>query len=112
MDSEIQSLFTAWDLEDLEEHTETHVHVRFVAGKECIQFTHTALVHLLNWESPHVERPHWRSLLRKEQVTTNAANFADTLDAVFRQKVVSHILHVQPHVMPNFLPARSGLGNK
>lgn len=50
MDSDIQSLFTAWDLEDLEEHTETHVHVRFVAGKEGIQFTHTALVHLLNWE--------------------------------------------------------------
>lgn len=112
MDSEVQSLFTAWDLEEQEEHTETHVHVRFVAGKEGIQFAHTALVHLINWESQHDERPHWRSLLRKEHVTANVVNFAAALDAAFRQMVVSHIFHVQPRVIPNFLPAQSGLGNK
>lgn len=111
LDSEVQSLFAAWDLEEQEEHTDTHIHLRFVAGKEGIQFAHTALVRLLNWESPHDERPHWRSLLRKEQVTANVANFAAALDAAFRQKIVSHILHMQPHVMPNFLPPRSGHGN-
>lgn len=86
--------------------------MRFVAGKEGIQFAHTALVHLINWESQHDERPHWRSLLRKEHVTANVVNFAAALDAAFRQMVVSHIFHVQPRVIPNFLPAQSGLGNK
>lgn len=104
LDSDVQALFTTWDLDELEEHTETHVHLRYVAGREGIQFAHTALIHLLNWESPQDERPHWRSLLRKEQVTANVANFTTALDAAFRQKVVSHILHVQPNVLPNFLP--------
>lgn len=112
LDSEVQSLFAAWDLDEHEEHTETHIHLRFVAGKEGIQFAHTALVRLLNWESPHNERPNWRSLLRKEQVTANVANFAAALDVAFRQKVVSHIMHVQPNAMPNFLHEPSGLGNK
>lgn len=112
LDSEVQSLFSAWDLEEQEEHNESHICLRFVAGKEGMQFAHTALVKLLNWESPHDERPHWRSLLRKERVTENVANFSAALDAAFQQKIVSHILHVQPHVMPNFLLAKSGLGDK
>ncbi|EPP9652457.1 hypothetical protein PSP82_005738 [Pseudomonas aeruginosa] len=106
LDSEIQSLFTAWDLEEKEEHTDSHIHLHFVAGDEGMQFAHTALVHLLSWESPHDDRPHWRGLLRREQVTANVANFSAALDAALRQKVVSHIFHVGPHDMPNFLPAR------
>lgn len=101
--SEVQSLFTAWDLIETEEHTDTHMQLRFVAGDEGLQFAHTALVRLLNWESPHEERPHWRGLMRKEQVTANVANFSAALEAAFRQRVISHIFHMQPHSMPNFL---------
>jgi Holliday junction resolvase len=96
LDGEVQSLFSAWDLEDKEEHTDTHIHMHFVAGSEGIQFAHTALVHLLSWESPHEDRPHWRGLLRKEQVTANVASFSTALNTAFRQKVVSHIFHMQP----------------
>lgn len=103
LDGEVQSLFTAWDLEEKEEHTESHVHMHFVAGDEGMQFAHTALVYLLNWESPHADRPHWRGLLRKEQVTANVANFLAALDRAFKQKVVSHIFSFQPHAMPDFL---------
>lgn len=103
LDGEVQSLFTAWDLEEKEEHTDSHIHLRFIAGDEGMQFAHTALVHLLSWESPRNDRPHWRGLLRKEQVTSNVANFSAALDAAFRQKVVSHIFHVQPQTMPAFL---------
>jgi Holliday junction resolvase len=106
LDGEVQSLFTAWDLNEKEEHTDTHIHLRCVAGEEGIQFAHTALVHLLNWESPHNDSPHWRGLLRKAQVTTNAANFSATLVTALRQKVVHHILHLKPHTMPDFLPPR------
>jgi hypothetical protein len=103
LDGEVQSLFTAWDLAEKEEHTDSHIHVHFVAGEEGMEFAHTALVHLLRWELPHNDRPHWRGLLRKEQVTANVTNFSAALDAAFQQKVVSHIFHVQPHTMPGFL---------
>ncbi len=106
LEAEVQSLFAAWDLERKEEHTDSHIHMHFVAGTEGMQFAHMALVHLLNWESTHDDRPHWRSLLRKEQVTANVVSFSAALNAAFRQKVVSLILHRQPHTMPDFLPAR------
>lgn len=103
LDDEVQSLFSTWNLEEQEEHSDSHIHLRFVAGKEGMQFAHTALVHLLNWESPQDDRPHWRGLLRKEQVTANVANFSVALESAFREKIVSHVFHVQPHAMPGFL---------
>ena len=104
LDVEVQSLFSASDLEEHEEHNDSHIHLHLVAGKEGMQFAHKALVHLLNWESQHDERPHWRGLLRKEQVTANVANFSAALDSALKQKVVFQILYVQPHTMPTFLP--------
>lgn len=108
LDSEVQSLFTTWHLQKKEEHTESHIHLRFIAGDEGMQFAHTALVHLLSWESPRDDKPHWRGLLRREQVTANVANFSAALDTAFKQKVVSHIFHVQPHDVPDFLRAIEG----
>lgn len=102
LDGEVQSLFATWDLEEAENHTDSHIHLKFVAG-EGVQFAHTALVHLLNWESPNESRPHWRGLLRKERVTANVASFSATLDKAFKQKVVSHIFHMLSHAMPDFL---------
>lgn len=108
LDGEVQSLFTAWDLEEQEEHSDSQIHLRFLAGKEGMQFAHTALISLLNWESPHDDRPHWRSLLRKERVTANVASFSAALETAFQQKVVSHVFHMQPHAMPAFLSAIPG----
>lgn len=107
LDGEVQSLFSAWDLEEQEEHNDSHIHLRFVAGKEGMQFAHTALVLLLNGESRHDDRPNWRALLREAQVTANVANFSAALESAFRQKVVSHVFHVQPHTMPEFLSLQS-----
>lgn len=103
LDGEVQSLFTAWDLEEKEEHTDSHINLHFVAGAEGMQFAHTALVHLLSFESPHDGRLHWRRILRKEQVTENVACFSAALDAAYRQKIVSHIFYLQPHSLPDFL---------
>ncbi len=104
IDDEVQSLITAWDLEEKEEHTDSHIKLSFVAGDVGIQFAHTSLVHLLNWELPHGNGPHWRSLLRKEQITSNVVSFSAALDAAYRQRFVSHIFHILPHAMPEFLP--------
>jgi hypothetical protein len=53
LDSEVASLFTAWDLEEQQEYTDTHIKLSFVATSKGIQFSHMALVGLLNWELPH-----------------------------------------------------------
>lgn len=103
VDSEVQSLITAWDLEEQEEHTDTHVYLRFIAGDEGVQFAHKALVQLLGWESPLSDRLHWRGLLRKEQITANVSSFSTALNAAFLEKFVSHIFNQQPHTMPIFL---------
>lgn len=110
LDAEVQSLFTAWNLEEKEEHTESHIHMHFVAGEAGMQFAHMALVHLLNWESPKNDRPHWRRILQKEKVTANLENFSAALDVALKQKVVSHIFKFMPHAMPAFLPPIN-LGN-
>ncbi|CAI8866549.1 hypothetical protein [Pseudomonas chlororaphis] len=103
VDREIQSLLAAWDLEEQEEHTDTHIYLRFLAGNEGIQFAHKALVQLLNWESPNNDRLHWRSLLRREQITSNVACFSTALDTALREGFVTLILNQQPHDVPDFL---------
>jgi Holliday junction resolvase len=106
LDSQVTSLFNAWDLEEKEEHTDSHINLSFVAGTEGIQAAHMALVRLLTWGSPHDEGPNWRHLLQKEQVTANIANFEAALDTAFRQKVVCHIFHQVPHSFPDFISPR------
>jgi len=100
---EVQALFTSWDLEETEEHTDTHIHIHSVAGEDGIQFAYTAMQRQLDFESLQDGRPHWRGLLRKEQVTANIANFSAALEAGFDKKVISHIFHVRPTTMPDFL---------
>ena len=43
---DMQSLFLASDLETQEEHTDSHVHLRFVAGDGQSQFAHMSLVNM------------------------------------------------------------------
>lgn len=103
LDNDAQSLFTAWDLDDSEEHTPTHIHQHFVANGDGIQFSHTALVRMLNWESRDDARPHWRALLRREKVLANVENFETALKSALRHKIVQYVLHVQPQTIPEFL---------
>lgn len=105
LDEEVQSLFAVWDLEEQQEHTNSHVHLRYVSDGEGMQFAHMALVHLLNWESSNDDRPHWRGLLRRERVTANVALFSAMLDKAYGQKIVSHVFNMIPHAMPEFVTA-------
>ena len=103
LDSEVQSLFATWHLEEEQEHSDTHIHFRFLAGDQGIQFSHTALVRLLNWQEPNKDRPHWRGLLRQDKVTANVENFSSALHTALDQKIVSHIFYFHPHTVPHFL---------
>lgn len=103
LDSEVQSLFTAWHLEEKETHTDTHVLLSFVAGEDGFQFAHTALVLLLNWEKPGDDRPHWRALMRSESVTSSITDFSAALHTALKQKIVSLVLSARPITIPEFI---------
>lgn len=105
LNAEIQSLFASFELEQRVEHTTTHIYHHFVAGPEPwgMQFAHSALVRLLNWESPDENTPQWRRLLKKEQITKNIQDFTSTLSTALDQKIVSHIFHQVPLTEPAFL---------
>lgn len=60
LSSDVQSLFTTWDLETHEEHADDHFWQRYVAGEEGMQFAHTALVRSLDWHQPEGTKLSWR----------------------------------------------------
>ncbi|CAG2154682.1 hypothetical protein LMG26411_04686 [Cupriavidus numazuensis] len=100
---DVQALFTSWDLEETEEHTNAHIHIHSVAGDDGLQFAYTAMQRQLDFESHGDGRPHWRGLLRKEQVTASISNFSAALQVGFEKAIVSHIFHVRPTTIPDFL---------
>jgi Holliday junction resolvase len=95
LSGQVTNLFMTWNLQKQEEHTDTHITISFVAGPaQEIQFAHTALVNLLNWESKRNERINWRHLLRKEEIIRSIQDFAAAVDTALRQNVVHHIIHL------------------
>lgn len=103
LDTSVQALFTSWELEETEEHSDTHIHIHSVAGQDGVQFAYTAMQRQLAFEGRQDGRPHWRALLRKGQVTASLADFSSALEAGFERKIVSHILHQRPITMPDFV---------
>lgn len=106
IDPEVKALFSTWDLDEKEDHNETHIQLSFVARGGSIEFAHTALVHLLRGELDDKSEVHWRTLLRKEQVTATIKNFSAALYRAYEQKVVSLILHQVPQTWPGFMAPR------
>lgn len=103
LEGEVQALVATWDLEEKQEHSATHIKRSFVAESESIQFAHVALVRLLHWELPHDGKPNWRKLLGAERVSRNIEDFSSALKTALKQKIVSHIFHVRPQTMPDFI---------
>ncbi|MFN3226303.1 MAG: restriction endonuclease [Hyphomicrobiales bacterium] len=105
LDSEVTTLFTTWDLAERQAHSDTHVEMQFVATEDDgIMFSHTALVHLLNWSLPDGASINWRHTLRRDSVVSNMSHFTQALQRALEQKVVRIILNQQPQSWPEFLP--------
>jgi Holliday junction resolvase len=102
LSSDVQSLFTTWDLEKHEEHEADHIWVRHVAGDEGIQFAHTALVRLLEWQQPHGAKLSWRRQARKEKLNT-IGDFRKAVAKGLEEKIVQYVLDIRPHTTPEFL---------
>lgn len=104
LDPDVTTLFTTWDLEESQTHSDTHVELAFTAGDEGLMFGHMALTHLLNWTQPAGASINWRHAIRREKVVANMTNFGGALDRALQQKVVRIILHQQPNSWPDFVP--------
>lgn len=96
-------MFTAWDLEEKQEHSESHIKVSFVAKGDSAMFAHMALVHFLRWGLKEGQQIHWRSFLAKENIIKNMENFTSAVEKALEQGVVYHVLHQQPHTVPDFV---------
>ncbi len=103
LEPQVQSLFTAWDLEEEQEHSATHIKMSFVAQGENALFAHMALVRLLDWELKDEDKIKWRNLLMKENVVKNIGNFSSAVNKALEQGIVHHILHQQPQTIPEFI---------
>ena len=107
LSSDVQSLFTTWDLEMQEDHFEDHIWVRYLAGGDGIQFAHTALVRLLDWQQPENTRLSWRREARKEKLNT-IVDFRQAVTRALDEKVVQYVLDQVPRTMPEFLITSQG----
>ena len=76
LDPEVTTLFTTWDLTERQSHSDTHVELHFVAGKDDgMMFGHMALTHLLNWSLPQGTAINWRHAIRRDAVVSNMTEF-------------------------------------
>ncbi len=103
---ETQQIFTGLELESDEEHFPDRIKLSFRPREDQMQFAHTALVHLLNWERSGEQPQNWRHLLHAPTVIRSIENFGHALERALSEKVVRLILHQQPVDWPEFLPRR------
>lgn len=105
IDPDLTTLFTTWDLEERQSHSDTHIEFHFVAGDDAgMMFGHMALVHLMNWSLPQGATINWRHAIRRDAVVSNMANFSNALNRALDQKLVRTIIHQQPQTRPDFFP--------
>ncbi|PLX37581.1 MAG: restriction endonuclease [Hyphomicrobiales bacterium] len=102
LSSDVQSLFTTWDLERREAHADDHIWVSHVAGGDGIQFAHTALVRLPDWRLPTGTKVSWRREARKEKLST-IADFRGAVTKALEEKIVQYVFDIAPHTVPDFL---------
>lgn len=101
--ADVQALLTTWDLESSEDHQHDHIWSRHTATNEGMQFAHTALVRLLDWQLPDGQKMSWRREGRRDKLNT-INNFRSALMAALDLKIVQHVLDVHPRSKPQFLP--------
>lgn len=99
----VQSLFTTWDLEQREEHTDSHITVSFFVPEHTILFAHMALVRLISWSLPSEQGINWRSLLAESKVIKGIDDFGDAIKDGMKYSIVHTVLHQQPNTVPSYI---------
>jgi len=108
LSDEVQELFKTWDLSERDADSDTHVTKSFVASdRDGMQFAHTALVRLLDWETAEGESANWRGLARQEKILRSISDFRSVLKKALEERIVDTIIDIRPKEMPAFLKTQS-----
>lgn len=100
--SQVQQLFVTWDLEESEEHTDTHITMNNVVPEGSMLFAHMALVRLLNWQMPTDQDIHWRAMLHGSNIVKGIDNFRDAIQEAMVHKIVRTVINQVPRTEPAF----------
>ena len=103
----VQSLFLAWDLEERERHTETHIVRDYLADGDALLFAHMALVRLLDFYTPMGGTINWRLLLSRSRILHGVEEFKSALNEAIKLSIVRLALNQRPRTLPNFLQGDS-----
>lgn len=99
----VQSLFAAWDLEDEEEHSASHIRQTFIA-QDVLQYAHRVLGRLLQWESMDEKQVKWRQLLEKRKILRTIENVYETVEEAKKLNIVEGASFIiVPHDVPDFM---------
>ncbi len=103
--TEVQALFSTWDLQRTEEHSPTHITLRYVADNkhETAVFAHMALVRLLDWNIPEGDRIDWRGLLSESKILYGLEDFRKAIAEGLRLGFIHHVLHQVPRTPAAFI---------
>ncbi len=100
--SHVQQLFVTWDLEESEEHTDTHITMNYVVPEGSMLFGHMALVQLLNWQTPTGQVIHWRTMLHGTNIVKGIDNFRAAIQEAMDNKIVRIVINQIPRTKPEF----------
>lgn len=102
-------LLVTADLDEVQEHTETHIYLRATAGLHGPQPSHRALVNLLHWESHTGQLVNWRHVLLRDQPLATVQDFHALLRAGLSKNVVRTVLEQHPLTRPDFIAQHDAL---
>lgn len=105
----VAQLFVTAELDEVQEHTESHIYLRATAGLHGAQPSHRALVNLLHWESHAGHALNWRHVLLRDQPLATVQDFHALLRAGLRKKVVRTVLEQYPLTLPDFIAPHDAL---
>lgn len=89
-----QQVFHSWDLQEVEEHHDSHILVSYVSDTTNTSvFAHTALTRLLEFHNPDVR---WRELLGNAEALKSIDNFRAGILENLDAKIVHHVIDYMP----------------
>ncbi|WP_323538902.1 hypothetical protein [Xanthomonas sp. WHRI 10064B] len=103
LDQGVFQLFVTAELDEVQEHSDTHIHLHATAGSHGAQPAYRALVNLLHWESNVNQGLNWRHVLRRDQPLATINDFHALLRAGLTNNIVRFVIEQHPLSPPDFL---------
>ncbi len=104
--TDTQQLLAVSHLEEDQAHSANRIRFSFVA--EGAQFAHMVLPRLIELEADLPTGDPWRAILSRPTLVRSIGDFGEAAARALEEKVVHHIIRIQPQNMPEFLKRPAG----